>query len=276
MAGYTGYLTRLAAQRAEAAVDSTLPPGRTPRELAVLCVLADGPVSQARLGAVLEVNRTVMISVIDELEAAGLVRRERDAADRRRYALRITDRGAAALDQMRTAAETAERSVTAGLDEAGLLRLKELLGRIIPDLTSQLPGTVTGQAEFLLEHATRRLRRQREGAMRGLGLEPRCVGMLVALDSAQPCTQERLAGKMGVTGPTIVQAIDELHVSGLIHRDRNPADRREHVLKLTRLGEEYLAEALKAEDGAQRDLACLLGAAEVTELNALLIALLSR
>jgi DNA-binding MarR family transcriptional regulator len=276
MAGYTAYLARLAAQRAETAIDAALPPGRTQRDLAVLCVLTDGPVSQAQLGAALEVNRTVMISVIDELEASGLVRRERDTTDRRRYALRITGTGAAARDQMLPAVRAAERSVTAGLDGAGLLRLKELLGRIIPELTSQLPDSVTAQAGFLLEHVTRRLRREREDAMRGLGLEPRCVGMLVALDSAQPCTQERLAARMRVTGPTIVQAIDDLHASGLIHRDRNPADRREHVLRLTSSGDEYLAEALKAEDAAQRDLADRIGAPEVTELNDLLVAVVAR
>jgi DNA-binding MarR family transcriptional regulator len=99
--------------------------------------------------------------------------------------------------------------------------------------------------------------------------------MLAALDSAQPCTQERLAGCMGVTGPTIVTAVDELHSAGLIHRDRNPADRREHVLRLTPYGEAYLTTALRAEDSAQARLAAALGTAEVTQLNGLLSAVLA-
>ena len=45
-----------------------------------------------------------MISVIDELEAAGLVRRQRDPQDRRRYALRITEAGVVALERMRESA----------------------------------------------------------------------------------------------------------------------------------------------------------------------------
>ncbi|MEV4188973.1 MarR family transcriptional regulator [Streptosporangium canum] len=275
LAGHTGYLVRLASQRAERCDLAALPSGRSPRDLAVLCVLAERPLSQARLGSLLEVNRTVMIAVIDGLEAAGLVRRERDPADRRRYALRVTGEGAAALEEMRGSVRSAGETLAAPLGPAGHRRLHELLRQIIPDLIDALPRSVTGQTGFLLDRVSRRLRGQREQALRGLGIEPWCVRMLVALDSAQPCTQERLAGCMGVTGPTIVQAIDDLHSAGLILRDRNPADRREHVLRLTPEGERYLAEALKAEDGAQRDLADLLGEAEATELNALLTALVT-
>jgi DNA-binding MarR family transcriptional regulator len=55
---------------------------------------------------------------------------------------------------------------------------------------------------------------------------------------------------------------------------RNPADRREHVLRLSEKGQDYLAEALKAEDAAQRNLSRQLGEDETGELNTLLTALL--
>jgi DNA-binding MarR family transcriptional regulator len=273
LAGYTGYLARLAAQRAAQYIRPALPPGRTPRDLDMLCVLAEGPVSQARLGAMLEVNRTVMISVIDDLESARLVRRERDAADRRRYALRITDEGAAALERMRASVAEAEAGLTAVLGPGGARRLAELLGPVVPDLIRVLPQPVTAQVSFLLDSTAARLRRRRERAMRDAGLEPRCVAMLIALDSAQPCPQERLADRMGVAGPTIVPAVDELHSAGLIARDRNPADRRARILRLTPDGEKYLTAALAAEDSVQRELAALIGPARITELNALLTSL---
>lgn len=270
LASYTGYLARLAAQRAASYIDPALQPGRSLRDFAVLCVLAEGPVSQARLGALLDVNRTVMIAVIDDLESTGLVRRERDATDRRRYALRITRSGTEALAYLRESAAAAEQAFTAALTPAGSRRLAELLRLIVPDLVGVLPELMTSQVFFLLDVTAARLRRRREQAMRDSGLEPRCVGMLVALDSAQPCTQERLAGKMGVTGPTIVPAVDELQSAGLIHRNRNPADRRAHVLRLTSEGEKYLTAALEAEDSTQSELAAFAGAARITELNALL------
>jgi DNA-binding MarR family transcriptional regulator len=275
LAGYTGYLVRLAFQRMDSCAHAALPQGRDPRDLAVLCVLAEHELSQARVGNLLEVNRTVMISVIDGLEAAGLVLRERDPADRRRYALRITGEGRNVLEQMRDSACAAETKLAAALPPAGQQRLNDLLRPIIADLIADLPESLTGQTGFLLEYAHRRLRGQRVQAMRAHGIEPRCAAMLATLDSAQPCTQERLAARMGVTSPTIVQAIDDFHAAGLILRDRNPADRREHVLQLTTAGERYLAAALKAEDSAQRELTRLLGDADVTELNALLTAFVS-
>lgn len=270
LAGYTGYLAHLASLRAGQCSRAVLPSGRDTRDLAVLSVLAGAALSQAEIGILLDVNRTVMISVIDRLETAGLAHRERDPADGRRYALRITTGGRTVLEGMREAARQADRTLTAPLTEADRRRLNEFLRLIAPEEPGTLPESLTSQTGFLLDRVSRRLRGGREKAMRRLGLEPRCVRMLVPLDTAQPCTQEHLATLLSVTSPTIIAAIDELHASGLILRDRNPADRREHQLRLTPGGEAYLDKALQAEDLAQDQLANLLGTAEIAELNDML------
>jgi DNA-binding MarR family transcriptional regulator len=270
LAAHTGYLAHLASLRAEQCGRAALPFGQEARDLAILSVLAEAPHSQAELGTLLDVNRTVMISVIDRLEAEGLVHRERDPADRRRYALRITTDGRTALQRMQESERQAEKALTARLTDAGRRRLNELLRLLTPDTAGALPESLTSRTGFLLARASRRLRSDREAAMRKLGLKPRCVRMLVPLDAAQPCTQEQLAGRLGITSPTIMEVIDELHASGLILRDRNPADRREHQLRLTPDGEAYLDRALTAEDIAQDQLAGLLGTAETAELNRLL------
>jgi DNA-binding MarR family transcriptional regulator len=267
LANLTGYLAQLAAARAERLARADFPPGRDMRDLAVLSVLAEGPISQARLGDLVGVNRTVMITVVGRLEEAGLVLRARDPADRRRYALAVTPDGRTQLAVMLTAAREADSALLAPLSAAQRQRLENALLQLLPDLAGTLPASLTSLAGFLLGRASRLLRGQREDAMRGLGLEPRCVRMLVPLDSAQPCTQEQLARRMDVTSPTIVQSIDELHDSGLITRDRNPGDRREHVLQLTDDGRDYLTRALTAEDSAQDLLATRLGADEITHLN---------
>lgn len=267
LATLTGYLAQLAAARAEQLARAAFPSGRDMRDLAMLSLLAEGPLSQARLGDLVGVNRTVMITVVGRLEEAGLVLRQRDRADRRRYALAITPDGRTLLAAMQTAARQADSALMAPLSAAQRQRLKNALLQLQPDLTGTLPDSLTSLAGFLLGRANRWLRGRREDAMRGLGLEPRCVRMLVPLDSAQPCTQEQLARRMDVTSPTIVQSVDELHDSGLITRDRNPDDRREHVLRLTGDGRDYLNRALTAEDGAQDLLAIRLGADEITHLN---------
>jgi DNA-binding MarR family transcriptional regulator len=272
LAGHTGQLVRLASVRADTLVRAALPPGRTLRDLGILAVLADGPLSQAQLGTLLRVNRTVMISVIDGIEAADLLCRERDPADRRRYALRITDEGRAAVPRLHEAAMVADRELTSALDERQRGRLVTLLRSLVPDLVAPLPELIGTLPAFLLEQASQQLRTGSEQALTEQGIKPRCVRMLVALDAAQPCTQERLANAMSLAAPSIVAALDELRVNGLMLSDRNPSDRREQVLRLSGDGRRYLDDALRAEHAAQQRLAETIGSTEVDELNTLLSA----
>jgi DNA-binding MarR family transcriptional regulator len=275
LADHTGHLARLVAVRAKACLQAAMPAGRGLRALGVLAVLAESPSSQAQLGTLLHINRTVMISVIDGIEAAGLVRRERDPADRRRYALRITEAGRAALPELTAAATRADQSLTAPLRHEQHGRLTELLQRILPGPAQPLPDTLTSLAVFQIARVSQQLRARSERALRERGLKPRCVRMLAALDVAQPCTQERLAHSMSLAPPTIVGALDELRADGLMLSARNPDDRRQHVLRLSEDGRNYLAAALRAERAAQHQLAEMLGTRETEELNALLTALLT-
>lgn len=274
LAHHTGHLARVVAVRADAYLRAALPPGQSLRDLGVLAVLAEGPVSQAQLGTLLHVNRTVMVSVIDGLEAAGFVCRQRDPADRRRYALRITEKGLATLPELHEAATQADRSLTAQLHPGQHRRLVELLRRMVPELLEPLPHTLTSLASLLIDHVSQQLRARSERALRECGIKPRCVRMLVALDAAQPCTQERLANAMSLAPPTIVGALDELRADGLMLSERNPDDRREVVLRLSEDGTRYLADALRAEGAAQQQLAETFGSKEIEELNSLLAMLL--
>lgn len=72
---------------------------------------AVGPCSQQALSEELRIDRSVMVSVCDDLERAGHVRRERNPADRRSYAVTITDSGRRRL-------ATAQASIPAFLDDA--------------------------------------------------------------------------------------------------------------------------------------------------------------
>ena len=73
----------------------------------VLKMLAEvGPCSQRVLSEELRIDRSVMVGVCDGLEKAGHVRRERDAADRRAYAVTITDSGRQLLAEPRPPSPT--------------------------------------------------------------------------------------------------------------------------------------------------------------------------
>ncbi|GAA3619359.1 hypothetical protein GCM10022419_126230 [Nonomuraea rosea] len=92
---------------------------------------AVGPCSQQTLSEELRIDRSVMVSVCDELERAGHVRRERNPHDRRSYAVTITDLGRGRLAE-------AQASVPAFLDDtfqaltpAERDRLAALLGKLL-------------------------------------------------------------------------------------------------------------------------------------------------
>lgn len=269
--GYTGHHLGRAFRRARRCAQDTMPPGRHPRELALLTIIREqGPISQRALGDLIGVNRTIMVKVVDALHTAGLVRRDRDPDDRRSYALTLTDAGRVDIAALDGYAETADAAFTAPLDPAERDRLHELLGRLLPVDLRALPPALTARTAFLVVTNHFRIREKADRALRGLGLEPRQFTALSTLAEAEPCSQQRLAGRLGVTGPAVVQAVDELDRSGRIGRSRNPDDRREHVLRLTDRGRSDLAAARGALDEVQRSLTGRLGPDLLTELNDLL------
>ena len=67
-------------------------------QYAVLAGLDDeGPISQAELARRLGIDSGDLVTIIDQLEAGGLVARTRDPADRRRNRMSITEPGATQL-----------------------------------------------------------------------------------------------------------------------------------------------------------------------------------
>jgi DNA-binding MarR family transcriptional regulator len=70
----------------------------TMHDYAVLACVEEFPsLSQQQVCDRIGLDRADMVSIIDRLEGAGSLERERDRADRRRYSLRITPAGRAQL-----------------------------------------------------------------------------------------------------------------------------------------------------------------------------------
>src|SRR4051812_23605197 len=113
---YTGYLLRTAFLKASAIAARRFEPGTHPRDAGVLITLiSSGPVSQQELVERLDVNRTVMVKLIDSLEQRGLVTRLRNPDDRRAYALQPTPAGREALIEMLPTMAEAEAELYAHL-----------------------------------------------------------------------------------------------------------------------------------------------------------------
>src|SRR5580693_2002524 len=106
-----GYLLKHAQERLAGLTAAALAPfGVTGRQLAVLIAIDDQvPLSQQEVARRLGVDRTTMVTLVDELEDQGLVQRRPDPADRRRNVVALTPDGRATLAGAARASLDAER-----------------------------------------------------------------------------------------------------------------------------------------------------------------------
>lgn len=98
---------------------------------ALKLIESGGPMSQHAVGSALGKDRTTMVSVVDDLERAGLVERRRNPRDRRAYALEITPEGEEWLERATALIRDAEADLLGDLDAEERERLRELLKRVV-------------------------------------------------------------------------------------------------------------------------------------------------
>ena len=102
--------------------------GLRPRHLLVLTVLRDfGESSQADLAGTLQLDRTNLVGLLNELETEGLIERRRSPEDRRRHTVLLTTDGAERLARAEFALAAAEDIVLAALTAKQRETLWELL-----------------------------------------------------------------------------------------------------------------------------------------------------
>jgi DNA-binding MarR family transcriptional regulator len=104
--------------------------GLTPALFALLNVLGahEGAIQQ-EIGSAMGIDPSTMVSLIDELEAAGFARRRPHPGDRRAREVRITPKGRRALEQARQLALRVEDEVLQGLTATQRRELLALLRR---------------------------------------------------------------------------------------------------------------------------------------------------
>ncbi|MFD4606311.1 MarR family winged helix-turn-helix transcriptional regulator [Streptomyces sp. NPDC058464] len=266
---FIGYLLR----RVHAQFSATDDGGDSdPRDFLVLDALTGRDwESQLDLAERLGINRTIMVGVIDRLEARDEVRRTRNPDNRRQYVLSLTDGGREAVEASRRAVAERDARLTAVLTDEETARLDELLGRLLPESAQPLvQGT-----EYLVAQAHHRLRKHGDDKLAGTGLRVRHYGPLSALDVLGPISQQRLAELLAITGPAASQLVDELVKLGLVRRGRDPHDRRRYALEVTDLGRERLGVVARAVAGLAADVSAMLGPGGEDELRELLLKLLA-
>jgi DNA-binding MarR family transcriptional regulator len=105
--------------------------GLKPKHAGLLVALSAGAgASQQELAQRMGVAPSLVVTLADHLEGMGAIERVRDAADRRRQNLALTDRGRDLLVRCARISEKVGDELTAGLDEADRERLSRLLGKV--------------------------------------------------------------------------------------------------------------------------------------------------
>ncbi|MFA4926917.1 MAG: MarR family winged helix-turn-helix transcriptional regulator [Patulibacter sp.] len=118
----------------------------------------------------------------------------------------------------------------------------------------------------MIDHLARLMRVGAEAALTPLGLRPRHLVALTVLRDHGEATQQSLSAALQIDRTNLVGLLNDLEEEGLAVRRRSPEDRRRHIVTLTALGAERLAQAELALTAVEGD---LLGALDEEERETL-------
>jgi DNA-binding MarR family transcriptional regulator len=106
-----------------------------PRQFQLLGLLHDhGPMGQGELGQTMDVDPSILVTLLNPLEADGFV--SRDPSDRRRHVVTLTAVGQRHLDSATRAQREAEDALFAGLDDDQRQQLSAVLVALRDNLAS--------------------------------------------------------------------------------------------------------------------------------------------
>lgn len=148
MHGLTFVLSQLGFHVSFAFKEAIEPLGLVPPHVGILQLVGREPgQSQQALATKLGIPANRLVGMIDELEARGLVRRDRPPTDRRVFALRLTDDGERMLERVRQIGLAQEQRLTAALTPAERDTLIAQLRRLA-DAEGLTPGIHPGLRKF--------------------------------------------------------------------------------------------------------------------------------
>jgi DNA-binding MarR family transcriptional regulator len=125
----TGFLLALLGQEAMNQLrDALTAHDLKPRQFQILDLLADrGPIGQRELGETMAIDHSILVTMLNPLEADGLIERKRSDTDRRRHVVTVTAAGKRRLAGAAKAQREAEDTLFAALTEQQRNQLRELL-----------------------------------------------------------------------------------------------------------------------------------------------------
>jgi DNA-binding MarR family transcriptional regulator len=142
-------LSQVGARTAQLFAAQIAPLGITPRAFAILSNLgARQPQTQQQLADGLGIHRNNMVSLIDELEASGWVRRHRSPDDRRAFEIHLTTAGREVVTQVNALVVSLNEELAGALAPAERAAFTSQLTRIAQslELESAIHPHVAGRA----------------------------------------------------------------------------------------------------------------------------------
>jgi DNA-binding MarR family transcriptional regulator len=141
----------------------------------------------------------------------------------------------------------------------------------------RLPEELVASSTFLLKRLGFAAKQRAIAAYDEVGLNPYHHAVLVLLEEEGAHeTQASIADALGYDRGTMVGLLDELEQQKLIERQRDPQDRRRHIVRLTAEGRRGLARLRKLAGRLEDDFLAPLDEAEREALHALLLELAAR
>jgi DNA-binding MarR family transcriptional regulator len=119
------------------------PLGLRPRHLVALTVLRElGGSTQQALSTTLQIDRTNLVGLLNELEAENLIERRRSSEDRRRHIVELTTAGIDLLAKAEFLLAAVEDEVLSALDDEQRETLYSLLHEATSEHVVECPGAV--------------------------------------------------------------------------------------------------------------------------------------
>jgi len=139
-----------------------------------------------------------------------------------------------------------------------------------PSSRPRLPEELASSTPFLMKRLGFKLKDQSMAAYEQAGLHPYHHAVLAVLDEGTRETQGAIADALGYDRGQLVGLLDELEDQKLVERQRDPADRRRHTVRLTPDGKRALAKLRALARQLEDDFLASLDENERAQLHALL------
>ena len=136
---------------------------------------------------------------------------------------------------------------------------------------ASLPAAVAANTGYLLARLGAASATAFRDALAPTGLRPRHHAVLSALaEQPELSTQHAIGGCLTIDPSTMVTVVDELEARKLVHRRRDPADRRRYVLRLTAEGRRMYDRCVVVAEQVEAELLATLDDEERATLRLLL------